>query len=218
MNLNNFISNKQIKNVLHIGAYRGEEVDEYEDWGFEKVIWIEANPEIYRELVDNINNTEPCFESIMINELITDKDDEETDFHLYYWKDNRGMSSIFKKISGSAGKMDAETNEKNYYNGTIKLNSITIDTLFERNNLDFDIDFINIDTQGAELLIFKGAKKLLENVKYINSEATFSFHDYENGVYFDELSNYLKQFGFIHKGNPSVSGDGTWGNSFFEKI
>lgn len=218
MSLSKFIDKKPIKNVLHIGAYNGGEAPAYNSWGFEKVVWIEADPEIYKELVNNISNGEYSFESILFNQLVSDKDDEDTDFHRYHYQDNRGMSSILKKISGSAGRESAEYNEKTYYKGTIELKSVTIDTLFQRDNLDFDIDFINIDTQGSELLILSGAKKVLEKVKYINAEATFSVHDYENGVYFDDLYDYLKQFGFVHVGNPSVSGDGTWGDSFFEKI
>ena len=217
MSLTSYIKGKNIKTALHIGAYTGEELSNYASWGFKKVIWVEANPQMYIELCDNLTKTDYGIENITFNELISDKDDEPTDFHLYYWQDNRGMSSIFKMVSGSAGQITAQECEKRFYNKTIKLNSITIDTLFERNNLDFDIDFINVDTQGAELLVFSGATKLLENVKCINSEATFFSHDYENGVYFNDLYDYLKKFGFVHIGNPSVSGDTSWGDSFFEK-
>ena len=30
-------------------------------------------------------------------------------------------------------------------------------------------------------------------------------------------TEYLKPFGFVHLGNPSVSGDTSWGDCFFEK-
>ena len=218
MSLFSYIEGKDIKTALHIGAYTGEELSNYASWGFKKVIWIEANPQIYVELCENLSKNNHGIENITFNEVISNKDDEPTDFHLYYDNINRGMSSIYKLTSGCMGQISAEEIEERFYVNTIKLNSITIDTLFERNNLDFDIDFVNVDTQGAELLVFSGAKKLLENVKYINAETYFFQHDYDNGdVYFDDLYEYLKSFGFVHLGNPSVSGDTSWGDCFFEK-
>ena len=48
----------------------------------------------------------------------------------------------------------------------VKTKTITIKTLFERENFDFkNYDLLNIDTEGAELLILNGAKESLENKK-----------------------------------------------------
>ena len=86
MSLTSYIKGKNIKTALHIGAYTGEELSNYASWGFKKVIWVEANPQMYIELCDNLTKTDYGVENITFNELISDKDDEPTDFHLYYCK------------------------------------------------------------------------------------------------------------------------------------
>lgn len=213
--LNN-LAGKNIKRVLHIGAYTGEELSEYANIGVNEIVWIEANPYIYNELVENLSKSNHGINNISFNSLVSDKDGEETDFHLYYYNDNRGMSSILKMVSGCAGQTSAEDVHRMFYKETLKLTSITVNSLLEQNNISFDFDFLNMDTQGAELLISKGATKVIENVRYINSEVTFFAHDYENGVYFDELYDFFKQYGFVHTASD-LSGDQSWGDAFFER-
>jgi FkbM family methyltransferase len=212
----NSLKDKSIKNVLHIGAHKGEEIKIYSQMGVERVVWVEANPEVYTDLVENINSNSYGIENILFNNLVSDVDDVDLDFYLYYYKDNTGMSSMLKMQSGMAGKLTADQVHEWFFDKTITLRSITLDTLLEKNSLGYDFDLLNMDTQGAELLISKGATKVLENIKYINSEITLKSHDYENGVYFDELYEYFKKYGFIHIGSD-LSGDGTWGDAVFVK-
>jgi FkbM family methyltransferase len=211
-----YLKDKGISKVLHIGAHTGEEIKTYSDLGVSKVVWVEANPEIYIKLVENINANSYGIENITFNNLITDKDDVDVDFHLYYYNDNTGMSSILKMTSGMAGKLTPDQVHEWFYKKTLTLKSITLNTFLERNNLGYDFELLNMDTQGAELLIAKGGSKVLENVKYINSEITLESHDYEDGVYFDELYNFFKQYGFKHIASD-LSGDGTWGDALFVK-
>ncbi len=163
---NSNILSKDINKVLHIGADRGGELPQYKEMGVGEVVWVEANPEVYGELVENLeimNISE--VKSSPYNQLISDKDDVELDFNLYYGWDaghlvgNKGMSSLLKAKNSWWGS--------ECYKGTIKLNSLTLDTFLERNELGYSFDMLNIDTQGAELMVLSGAKKILENVKEI---------------------------------------------------
>ena len=210
-----FLFGKNIKKVLHIGADRGGELPQYQKIGVDKVIWVEANPEVYGELLENLkimNITD--VESISFNQLVSDQDDVETDFNLYYGWDaghlvgNKGMSSILKAKNSWWGS--------ECYRGTIKLNSLTLDTFLERNNLEYDFDLLNMDTQGAELLISKGATKVLENVKFINSEVTLYNAPYHSNPFFNELEEYFKKFGFKHI-ETELSDDGNWGDAIFAR-
>jgi FkbM family methyltransferase len=211
---NDYLLKKNIKTVLHVGADRGGELPQYKEIGVEKVVWIEANPEVYKELLENLeimNISE--IESLPFNQLVSDKDDVETDFNLYYGWDaghlvgNKGMSSMLKAKNSWWGS--------ECYRGTIKLNSLTLDTFLERNNLGYDFDLLNMDTQGAELLISQGATKVLENVKYINSEVTLFNPPYHDNPLFDELYNYFKNFGFVHI--QTEMSDVNWGDAIFAK-
>jgi FkbM family methyltransferase len=216
MSLLNFLS-QPVKRIIHIGSAAGsEEIPLYDSLNIDEVVWIDANPMLIERLRKRLEEVQPKFKSYIFESVITDKVGELTDFHLYYANDNYGMSSIFEKVSGSDGKEDYEFNRQ-FHEGTLQLESNTIDNLLETNNIDFNFDLINIDVQGAELVVLSGAKKTLESSKSINSEVTFRNHDYSGGVYFDELSKYLSLFGYNYVGNTSVSGDGSYGDSFYTK-
>ena len=212
---NSNILSKDINRVLHVGADRGGELPQYKEMGVGEVVWVEANPEVYGELVENLeimNISE--VKSLPYNQLISDKDDVELDFNLYYGWDagylvgNKGMSSLLKAKNSWWGS--------ECYKGTIKLNSLTLDTFLERNELGYSFDMLNIDTQGAELMVLSGAKKILENVKVINCEVTFFNPQYQDNPKFDEIYEYLQQFGFKHK-DTKLCLEKNWGDAMFEK-
>ena len=211
----NYFYSKNIKKVLHIGADRGGELSLYHNMGVEKVVWVEANPEVYSELLENISIMNIAeVESLSFNSLISDVDDIETDFNLYYGWDaghlvgNKGMSSLLEANNSSW--------VSECYKGTIKLNCITVDTFLERNNLENDFDLLNIDTQGAELKVLSGSDKLLKKIKYINCEVTFYNSIYKNNSKFDEVNSLLQIYGFenIHIDKCS---EGNWGDAIFIK-
>lgn len=56
--------------VIHIGANSGQERDHYKKLGVQRVIWIEADPEIYEILLRNIKNYKNYK---AYNYLVTDK-------------------------------------------------------------------------------------------------------------------------------------------------
>lgn len=59
-----------------------------------------------------------------------------------------------------------------------------------------NVDYIKIDVQGAELMVFRGAEKLLENVLLIHSEV--EFHElYENQPLFADVDTYLRSRNFL---------------------
>ena len=55
-----------------------------------------------------------------------------------------------------------------------------------------------LDTQGSELLILKGAEKILRSFSYIKVEAA-DFNAYEGCCQIDELIEYLQKFNFFEK-------------------
>ena len=210
-----YLIDKNIKNILHVGADRGGELPQYRDMGSEKVVWVEANPEVYAELLENLELMDVGeVKSLPFNQLISDVDDVRTDFNLYYGWDaghlvgNKGMSSLLKAKNSWWGS--------ECYKGTITLESSTLDTFLERKCFGYDFDMLNMDTQGAELMVCKGATKLLESVRYINSEVTLYKPQYEGNPLFDEIYDFLKLYGFVHI-ETELSGDGNWGDAIFEK-
>ena len=210
-----YLINKNIQNVVHIGADRGGELPQYKNLGAKKVVWVEANPEVYGELLENLeimNISE--VQSIPFNQLISDTDDVPTDFNIYYGWDaghlvgNKGMSSMLKASKSWWGS--------ECYKGTLQLNALTLDTFLERNGLGFDFDLLNVDTQGAEMMVARGASKVLENVKFINCEVTFFNPQYQNNPRFDEVNEYFESFGFEHI-HTELCDEKNWGDGLWIK-
>jgi hypothetical protein len=88
--------------------------------------------------------------------------------------------------------------------------------LLEENEFKFsDFQLLDMDTQGAELMVLKGAPKVLEHVSYVTTEATWSNPDYVDNVLFDELKTYLNSFGFEPVETFEHTSD--WGDVLFVK-
>ena len=209
-----FLISRGIKRVLHIGADRGGELPQYHKMGVDEVVWVEANPDVYSELLVNLENMNLPVNSRPFNQLMSDTDDVETEFNIIYGHDagpmvgNKGMSSILKPRHSWWGS--------ECLRGTITLNSLTVDTFLERNELGLDFDMLNLDTQGAELMILTGADKFLSNktLKYVNCEVTFSNPQYKNNPLFDQINDLFKKYKFEHV-NTVLSGERTWGDALF---
>ena len=75
--------------VIHMGAHRGGEAPIY-DWLQKKTIWIEANPQIIPELIDNVSRFP--YQKI-IHALLSNQDDENIEFKIS--SNDSASSSIF---------------------------------------------------------------------------------------------------------------------------
>jgi FkbM family methyltransferase len=76
-----------------------------------------------------------------------------------------------------------------YLKSIEKVRTTQLDEFLKTQNID-QIDFIKIDVQGAELDIFKGGKKALNNVLKIVCEVEF-VPIYENQPLFGDVCNFL---------------------------
>ena len=82
------------------------------------------------------------------------------------------------------------------YVDKIHQKSLTIDTFFERNNIDpAKFNFWNFDIQGAELMALKGATKSIQYAKAIYLEVNEK-ELYENCGLINEIDNFLLQYNF----------------------
>lgn len=68
-----------------------------------------------------------------------------------------------------------------------------------------DVDFIKIDVQGAELNVFKGARRALEQTVIIQTEVEF-VELYENQPLFADVDQFLRAQGFMFHSFLSLSG------------
>jgi len=180
---------KKSKGVLHMGSHRGSEAAVYE-WFGKKVIWIEANPKIFFDLVINIKQYK--FQK-PICALLTNKDNEEKKF--YISNNDAASSSIFKFGNLSLGKETLWKNKNLKMIDEIKLETKMLDSVIRENNIDIEnYDHWVIDVQGAELLVLEGSRN---NLKFCNSlYIEVSQGDvYENASQWDDVKKFLNDIG-----------------------
>ena len=189
-------NNLKINGSFHIGAHDCEEMDFYNKLGIKKeeIVWIDAISskveEAKRRGIPNIYNA-----------VITDKDDEEIVFNI----SNNGQSSSVLEF-GTHSKEHPSI----VYIDKIKQKSITVDSFFERNNLDASLyNFWNFDIQGAELMALKGAIKSIKYAKALYLEVNEKELYTKCGLITD-IDIFLSQYNFkrvLTKMTPHGWGD-----------
>jgi len=195
LNLINSILNS--KGILQIGAHRGMEASVYE-WFNKKVIWIEANPLIYKDLEDNICN---LYGQQAYNYLLGDQNKKNVNFYLS--NNDYASSSIFKF---SDKVKEKKLWERLKMKGKIQLNMITLDEFVYTNKIDISkFNHWIIDAQGSELQILKGSEKSLEKCKSLYVEVSLDKFYQGDSTTWKELKEFLEKRNFYPISEPSSS-------------
>jgi len=171
-----------ITGSFHIGAHDCEEIGFYNRLGIknENIIWIDAIP------LKVIQATKRGIPHVY-QAVITDKDDEDVVFNV---SNNVQSSSV----------LEFGTHSQEYprvvYIHKMNLKSITIDTFFERNQIDASkFNFWNFDIQGAEFMALKGATRSIQYAKAIYLEVNVK-ELYKNCGLITEIDTFLAQYKF----------------------
>lgn len=190
-----------ITGILHIGAHTCEELKKYQEIGIpeKNIIWIEGNT----DLVKKIKTDFPARQ--IYNELISNIDDSEVNFIIT----NNGESSSILEL-----KEHLIEHPHIHEISRESRKTISVDTFIKKYHIDNDLNFVNIDIQGAELLALKGMKKYLEKVDYLYLEVNIK-ELYEGCGLLKEIDDFLAQYKFSRKEiNMTQYG---WGDAFYIK-
>lgn len=203
------IKSKNIKNICHIGAHIGNEVEFYVNAGIKKIIWVEANYKILNKLIKKTSVYD--VENIYLPLTLSDIDNEILTFNIT----NNEESSSFMDI----GKLHEITYPEIKVIDQVKVVSKRFDAYVNNQN-DFkwdEIEMLVVDCQGADLKVLKGFGDLLksDNLKVIKCEINFG-EMYLNNPTEEEIDDYLSKYGFIKSYWFKVY-NGTWGNNYWIK-
>jgi FkbM family methyltransferase len=175
---------REITGLIHVGAHHGQERRMYAKRDL-NVLWVEAVPDIFEKLCDNIG-TYPS--QIASNYLLTDRDDAEYVFHI---ANNYGESSSILELHDHK-KIWPEVR----FERDVNLKSITLDSLLVKLNKSItDYQALVIDTQGSELLVLKGATRSLPFFKFVKVEA-WDFEAYSGCPKVNDVVDYLNEYNF----------------------
>lgn len=188
-----------ITGSFHIGAHECEELQFYNQIGLnpEDIIWIEA---ISSKVAEAANKGIPN----VYNAIITDKNDEDIIFNI---SNNVQSSSVLEFGTHS------QEHPWVVYVDKIKHKSITIDTFFERNNINASkYNFWNFDIQGAELMALKGATNSIKYAKAIYLEVNEK-ELYKNCGLITDIDIFLSNYNFKRVlTNMTIHG---WGDALY---
>lgn len=196
--------NLNIQGAIHIGAHHGQEVESY--------------------IYNNIKNI-ICFEPVESSFIVLESlHSEKCDlFQLALGNNNKKIKMNIANNGQSSSILNPKVHLDQYPHikfetqeeiQMVKLDDFMIFYNSNHKNKNKKFDFINIDVQGYELEVFKGAKDYLNNVMCINAEVNKDFL-YENCALVNEIDDYLSQYNF--KRVETVWEGNTWGDAFYIK-
>ena len=196
----NMLYNKyklRINWVIHIGAHYGTENYSYKNHAIENKMFFEPLPHVFEILKQNVTD------AILVNKALGN---DNKRVKMYVERDNQSQSSSVLKP-----KIHTLQYPHIKFKETIEVEMTRLDDCeFDRSKYNF----INIDVQGYELEVFKGAKKTLAGIDYIMSEVNRA-ELYEGCVQVTELDKFLSHYGFER---VETTWDGSsWGDAFFIK-
>jgi len=195
--------NMNITGVIHIGGHHGQELDIYaKDDNIKYITLFEADKDNYKVLKAKVDSMKIDKEIFAINKGLGPFSCE---MKFYKERDNQGQSNSVLK---------PKIHEVQYPG--IKFNEITkvqIEPL-DRYECSSIFNFMNIDVQGFELEVLRGAKKTLKNIKWIMTEVNRD-EVYENCCMVDEIDNFLLPYG-LRRVETDWAGN-TWGDALYVK-
>src|SRR6056297_1111073 len=186
--------------LVHVGAHLAQERFQYEAHGYQKVLWIEGSARVHQRLQEIIAHHDGPTTHTTKHALLTDVDDSEAELRTF---SSDGMSSsIFPPTESFETRFSGVTQTEQRE----LTRTVTLDTLLRGTPFEDDCDVLVVAAQGAELLVLKGAFRMLSRVGAVVCEVS-TVPYYEGGVLFDELNAFLESQGFEAMAAPRSRGE-----------
>lgn len=181
----------RVKTIVHVGAHFGEEVLIYNQFCPEKVIWVEADPELFVVMKKNVaHHASGPTQHVFVNALVTAQDGVTHKFYRYSLtaansirQANNKMREFFPDFQKSGMEID--------------LISTSLKTLLNRLELKAeDVTALILDTEGCDLDCLKGAGEYLLAPEFIQIEGVTE--EILDGMpLFNEIDTFMVANGFV---------------------
>lgn len=185
------------RGIVHVGAHLCEERAFYRSLGIpdERVLWIEAQPDI-------------AARAGAVQAVVSDVDGDEVSFTVT----RNSVCSSMLRPTGMLELAPGSTPER-----TLRLRTITLDSLYQRLGLPFDFaDLMVLDIQGAELNALHGAGRVLSHVRTIITEVEVR-ELYEGQALYRDVRAHLEGLGF-REIELRLHHHAGWGGALFGRL
>jgi len=199
----NYIVSKfslKINNIAHVGVNNAFEVDTYKKINPKsKIFLVEPQSDIFEKLQKKFINDEQVE---VLNYSLGNKTGVEK---LHLSNTHKGSASLL--LPTLHKKIHPEVKFKGFeYVSIEKFDNLKLE----------NVNFINIDTQGYELNVLRGASKSLKNIDYIIIEIN-TVPLYKDSALIHDIDEYLYMKGFIRQITVFWDSDCYWGDAFYIK-
>jgi FkbM family methyltransferase len=191
--------NMNISGVIHIGAHYGEEVSNYVNLGIKDIVLFEPLEKNFEVLKNNVSEL-----NANITGYCVALGNKNQNVNMFLSSNNLESSSVLKP------KIHLDLHPEVVFSGEEMVEMKRLDD-FSFNNYNF----INLDVQGYEMEVLKGAEKTLEYVDYLYCEVNRN-EVYEGNAYIEEIDNYLSNYN-MRRVETSWWYDGPWGDALYIK-
>lgn len=190
-----------VTGVIHVGGHIGQEMEIYKKNNVENLIVFEPQKGPFKKLTD-VANSIGFANIILINKALGNSCAEVE----MTCNDDGLCSSILNPKHVLQQYPDIIFDRKE----TVQM--VTMDSVIDENH---NYNFLNMDTQGYELEVLKGARNTLKNIDCIYTEVN-NTEVYENNALIDEIDNFLEEQYDMVRVEIDWMG-GTWGDAFYIK-
>ena len=191
--------NMNVSGVIHIGAHYGEEVSNYVNLGIDDIVLFEPLKENFEVLKNNVSEL-----NANITGYCVALGNKNQNVNMFLSSNNLESSSVLKP------KIHLNLHPEVVFSGEESVEMKRLDDFsFENYN------FINLDVQGYEMKVLKGAEKTLKNIDYLYCEVNRN-EVYEGNAYIEEIDKYLSNYN-MKRVETSWWYDGPWGDALYIK-
>jgi FkbM family methyltransferase len=166
-----------VKGVIHVGAHYGQEYQEYDEGGISNMIFFEPLQANYDKLIQLIPSSVKTFRIALGNET--------GQREMFVEKSNLSMSSSILEPVKHLEQYPWITFD---YRETVSIDKL--------DNIEFDrglYNVLNIDVQGFELNVLKGAVETLKTIDAIYIELN-AVEMYKGCALVGEIDSFLSNF------------------------
>jgi FkbM family methyltransferase len=190
------------RGVIHVGAHYGEEYEDYKSFGIEEMLFFEPAINSFNVLKDKVPQSE------RIRLLNIALGNEAGEIKMYTETRNEGCSSSILKPVHCSVMYPWITFDS--------FETVKIDKL---DNIEFDrtlFNVLNVDVQGYEMEVFKGASETLKTIDIIYTELN-AVEMYEGCALVSEMDQFLGLHNFKRVAD-NIEVNERWGDGLYLKI
>lgn len=194
---------RRLHGAIHIGAHNAEELEDYLKKGIRKILWVEANPDRYDEILRKISPYDEMFLGRFAAGAL------------------EGAGMLNKTSwTGSSSMLELGTHAETYPEATVtekqEVPIKTVDAWIDENEWKrSDYNYLSLDIQGYELEALRGMTKQLRYIDYIYTEVNTQ-EVYKCNATIQDIDLFLGDHGYTRVATRILRFAG-WGDALYAR-